>query len=107
MAFRRNVYPRTWDGGSPPELPYFGSRDIAVFAGFKADSAKRWMTDGKLPPADGPDINGAPTWSRELVLVWLFMRNSVPSRAFAEAQAIVTGPRGQELLELAAIGALA
>lgn len=104
MAPRRAEYPRVWDGGLPPEAPLFGPRDIAIFAGFKPETAKAWMAQQRLPPADGPDVNGGPTWTRELVLAWLFVRNSVPTRVFAEAQTVITGPRGQELLEMAAIG---
>lgn len=106
MSSSQTGYPRLWEGGEPPPAPLFGARDIALLAGFKEETSRAWISQGRLPPADGPDVNGAPTWSRELTLAWLFMRNCVPSAMWAETQTLITGPRGKELLELAAIGTL-
>lgn len=93
-------YQRSWS--VMPERTTFGIYDIAKFLNQAESAPLNWLVSHRLPAADGPDINGNPTWSRELLLVWCYVRNNVPARRMAELQQIMAGPRAQELIEAAA-----
>ena len=97
---RMQAYPRAWS--VMPERTIFGIHDIAKFMNQNSQVPIHWVRGFRLPAADGPDINRNPTWSRELLLVWCYVRNNVPARHMAELQQIMSGPRAQELIEAAA-----
>lgn len=100
-------YPRAWPADDPPLRTLFGFDDLKeVVPSVAASTIRRWLDNGHLPAADGPDVNGAVTWTRNMVLVWIYTRNLTPVHLLAETQALLSSPDGQKLLDTCVLGAL-
>lgn len=92
-------YPRAWDEDNPPAQVLYGAYDIAILFGYTPHTAKTWIRNLKLPLADGPDINGFPTWTRGLVLCWMYLQHKLPAHLVGEAQTFLATRDGKHTLE--------
>lgn len=67
-------YPRA---DLPLDPGIVGRREFLILAGLDPDveRSKSWwrslIRNRSLPPADGPDVDGRPTWQKRTVLWWL------------------------------------
>lgn len=92
-------YPRAWAEGEEPVRIYLGIYDIAKFMGWSRSWASLRMNDRSLPFADGPDINGLPTWRRGTIIAWAYLMNWLPSAHILEAQSFLASKNGKAALE--------
>lgn len=97
MNYVDRGYERAWD--VPPAKAVYGLDDIEDLLSVTRAAAVAWIHDRRLPPADGPDVNGRPTWTRETVLIWCYARNALPIALLAEAHGVLQGPRARAILE--------
>ena len=101
MAYTGAGYPRAWTTEHPPRQSLLGLWDVCELVGVTRATGSQWVRLQRLPPADGPDINGQPTWTRELILVWMYMRSTVPIHHLREATDVMNSPGVQRLVEMA------
>lgn len=79
---RHKCYER--DPGGLPDGDPLGTYDIAGLLGITRSGAFKWIERGALPPADGPWINGYPTWRRETILAWAMETERAPEEVREE-----------------------
>jgi hypothetical protein len=90
-------YPRAPD--KEPDGAFLGLLDIADIAGVNRNTATKWVVRGMLPAADGPSIEGRPTWRRATAVCWLMAREVLPDHLSDEFDAIVKSRQGKALFE--------
>lgn len=55
-----------------PDGDPIGQREMAELTGRSLKAIYKWHERRHLPPADGPIVNGLPTWRRRTFLGWAF-----------------------------------
>lgn len=80
-------YPRAEE--RMPDGAILGAFDIADLVGVKRNTATRWADRLLLPAADGPSVDGRPTWQRPTVVLWCMARGTLPDRLRAEYEVLM------------------
>jgi hypothetical protein len=91
------LYPRAWE--EEPHRDLYGAYDLITYFGVGERTLFDKLKHHQLPLADGPDINGYPTWKRSTILVYFYLQHKLPVRYMAETLAFLVGPEGKATLE--------
>ena len=72
-AYTRN-YPRSAGAHLLDAEGPVGLVEMVALTGRSVQSCYKYMEKGLLPPADGPKVNGRPTWLRSTFLAWAYAK---------------------------------
>jgi hypothetical protein len=89
-------YPRAPD--KMPDGELLGLFDICNLAEVGRPAGNTWVRTMLLPPADGPNIEGRPTWKRSTALLWLMARNVIPKGYLSEVGELLKRPEHKATL---------
>jgi hypothetical protein len=75
-----------------PDGLIFGLLDIADLVGVRRNTASRWVDKLLMPAADGPSVDGRPTWQRATVILWCMARGTLPADLASEYEELMRDP---------------